>query len=69
MWKTDSNTTKYCEFFLRIERKKIKIYALHKRGKCSLAIYAMVNQCPIVYHNLGLSVNLNDALTVIIMKI
>lgn len=51
MWKTDSNITKYCVNFLRIERKKIKIYALHKRGKCSLAIYAMVNKNGIVYHN------------------
>lgn len=64
MWKTDSNSTKSCTIFLRIERKKINIYALHKRGKCSLAIYAMVNKITIVYHNLGLSVELNYALTV-----
>ena len=50
MWKTDSNTTKYCGILLRIERKKIKIYGLHKSGKISLAIYAMVNETSIVYH-------------------
>lgn len=38
------------EYFLRFERKKIKVYALHKIGIVSLAIYAMVNENLMVYY-------------------
>jgi len=40
--KTDSNLRIFCRDLLRIERKKIKIYALHKTRIISLANCAMV---------------------------
>jgi hypothetical protein len=48
--KTDSKLLDLGQYLRRIERKKIKIYALHKTRIISLANYAMVKSYHIVYY-------------------
>ena len=49
------------------ERKNKIVYSLHKNIKISLAIWSMVNKCPIVYHNQCSKDDLNSSDKLIIL--